>query len=311
MTYQDDLKEIEDKMIGLARTMRGAQGKDRSLFVLSATVRRLRRLLRAMEHELDWAVTDFLDGWPGTPEGYNSLERGMIFNRPSDHDRYEQDGSLQVVDGAPEWVEENTTPIPAKLFKDRDTNEYAYSKALKNAKEIMERGYKEADDASQAVAYSYSSTQVVTEDQLLTWYHRGRGHQDEIALKEARQRVWDESEAQHAQEQAEARMPKEGWSIFDWETGERVGPATNQQYMEWTRRPSYEGQPGPPDEPILISREDPSEFIERGWRRDSRKVKEGRKWVHKLSAPYSPPDQRPVRVGQNELQEVSSDEGIE
>jgi len=69
MSYQDDFKEFEEKMITLARAVRGAQGKDTSLFVLAAVIRRLRRLLAAMEHERDWAVMDFLDGWPGTEAG--------------------------------------------------------------------------------------------------------------------------------------------------------------------------------------------------------------------------------------------------
>ena len=302
MSYQDDFSEFEEKMITLARAVRGAQGKDTSLFVLAAVIRRLRRLLAAMEHERDWAVMDFLDGWPGTESGYNNLEdRGGIYSRPQDHDRYEQTGEMKVVPGyGPQWVEENVGLMPIVPFKDRDTNEYAYTKALSNAREIMERAYKEADDGSPA-GPSYGGNQVVTEDQLLTYYHRGLEHQAEIDLQEARQRAWDEAQAKRDQEEAEKRMPKEGWSIFDWDTGEWVGSCTNQQYKEWTRAPYYQGQPGPPDEPLLVSREDPSEFIERGWRRDSRKVKQGRKWVNTLSEGYCPPDQRAVRVGQNEL----------
>jgi hypothetical protein len=302
MTYQDDFAEFEQKMFTLARTMRGAVGKDRSLFLLAATVRRLRRLLRAMEHELDWAVMDFLDGWPGTEAGYNSLERGMIFNRPYDSDRYEQIGHLERIPGynTPQWVEENKGLLEIVPFKDRDITENSYTKALKHAKDVMEAGYREADKESPAVV-SYQATQTVTENQLLTWYQRGRDHQREID----RAALYREQAQQREAEQLRQRQPAEGWSLFDWTTGERIGPATLEQVTAFQKLVDA-GK----DEPLLVSTKDPTEIsYEWGWRQGMDRVKEGRKWVTRLIGPHHRPSiDRPVRVGQNELSEVKTDE---
>lgn len=298
MSYRDDFKEIEDKMIDLARTMRGAQGKDKSLFVLAACVRRTRRLLAALEHERDYAVTDFLDGWPGTEEGYNSLDRAFIW-RPHDYDRFEEVEHYERMEGY-EGVQYN--PKRGKRleiipFKDRDVNSTTYSNALRHAKDIVEKAYQEADEDSSAVKYSYGANQTVTEDQLLTYYQRGREHQDEVVQAAERQAHWNRVQAERAAKEKEGRVPEEGWSIFDWTTGERVGPATVEQVAAF--KDTLEAS----DEPVLVSTKDPAEVTHVGWRRTLLRVKQGRKWGYEQSGPmYHSDVERPVRVGRNELQ---------